>query len=343
VAEYKHWDYYVSLINAPEERYSWDQGVKMILEALKPLGEKYVNDIRIGLDPKNGWVDAYAHRAKTSGAYSSNTYGVHPYMLFNFDSEKGLTSDDISTIAHEVGHSMHSYYSEKKQAYPNKDYATFNAEVASTVNETIMSIKQLDDARAAYKKAESTEATAKTKDAKDKAKQAKESARLTLVYLLNKSLDDIRQTFYRQTKFATWEWEAHKMGEKGEPLTKESLSKLYYDLLMEFHGPACDYGDMAGISWMMIPHFYRGYYVYAYATSYAASVALANDIIAEYKGDGSKKGARDRYLAFLASGSSKHPVELLKDAGVDMTTPAPIESLIKYAQSLVDELNKLTK
>ncbi|MBC8204517.1 oligoendopeptidase F [bacterium] len=328
VDHYRHWDYYVSISEGDEARYTWEEGVMMVADALKPLGKQFIHDITHGLNPNNGWVDIYANKNKRGGAYSSGCYGVHPFMLYNFDYEKGLSLEDVSTVAHEVGHSMHSYYSEKEQAIPNKDYAIFNAEVASTVNEAIMSAKLLEEARKEYKKAK---------------KNDKEKARQKLIHILESNIDAIRQTFYRQTMFATWEWEAHKMGERSEPLTKESLSDLYYGLLKEFHGPAAEYEDLSAVSWARIPHFYRGFYVYTYATSYAASVAIARDIMAEYKGDKKKKGCTEKYLKYLASGSSKHPVELLKNAGVDMATPAPVESLIAYFSEMVDELDMLTK
>jgi oligoendopeptidase F len=328
VDHYRHWDYYVNLVPGDESRYTWDQGVAMIEDALKPMGKEYLSDLAHGLDTKNGWVDVYASQGKRGGAYSSSTYGIHPYMLFNFDYKKGLTLDDVSTMAHEVGHSMHTWYSEKAQPFPTRDYVIFNAEVASTTNETLMAMKLLDDARKAYKKA----------SGKDK-----EAAKQRLIYLLEQNINSGRDTYYRQVMFATWEWEAHKMGERGEPLTAESFDKLYGDLLKEWHGPAAEYEDLSSVSWATIPHFYRAYYVYSYATSYAAAVALAKDIRAEAAGDPKKKGAHERYINYLKSGSSKHPVELLKDAGVDMTTPAPIEAFVSYFSSLVDELDALTK
>ena len=328
VDHYRPWDYYVSFSEGEETRYNWDQSLKMVQDALKPLGAQYISDITTALTPKNGWVDAYASKGKRGGAYSSSTYGIHPYMLYNFDYKKGLTLDDVSTIAHEVGHSMHTMYSEKNQPFPNKDYVIFNAEVASTTNETLLAMKLLDEARKAYKSAKGP---------------AKEAARKHLVFLLEQNVNSGRDTFYRQVMFATWEWEAHQMAEKGEPLTAESFDKLYSDLLKEWHGPAAEYGELSGVSWATIPHFYRGYYVYTYATSYAAAVALAQNIRAEYMGDSKMNGATAKYLAYLKSGSSKHPVELLKDAGVDMTTPAPILAFIKYWSGLVDELDALTK
>lgn len=329
VDHYRHWDYYVSLIPADETRYTWEQAVAMITEALKPLGKKYLQDITTALTPESGWVDPFATKDKRGGAYSSSCYGVHPYMLYNFDYDKGLILEDVSTVAHEVGHAMHTYYSEKTQPYANKDYAIFNAEVASTTNEAIFATKMLNEARSAYKKA-------KKPEDKEKAKQH-------LIYLLESSLNSARDTFYRQTMFAAWEWEANKMGEANQPLTTESLSDLYYNTLTEFHGPAMEYEKLSAISWARIPHFYRGYYVYTYATSYAAAIALASDITAEANGDKSKKGAAQRYITYLQSGSSKHPVELLKDAGVDMTTPAPIEAFVAYFSKMVAELDALTK
>jgi len=344
---YRHWDYYVSLVDfKEEERYTWEEGVDIVLESLKPLGEKYVSDVKHALTAENGWVDPFAHRAKAGGAYSGGCVTVHGFMLYNFDYDKGLTYGDVSTVCHEVGHSLHSVYSEKKQHLANKDYAIFNAEVASTTNEAIMSMTHLDMARKGFEKVKKDKKYFDEKyinDARyDDKREAYTKAKNKLMYLLESNLDNIRQTFYRQTLFATWEWEAHKMAEVGQPITKESLSELYGGLLNEFHGPVAEYEELSSMSWARIPHFYYNYYVYSYATSYAAAVALAKDIVAEYKGDKSKKGATQRYLDFLASGSSKHPVELLKDAGVDMSTPAPIQSLIDQFAEWVDELDELT-
>jgi oligoendopeptidase F len=324
----RHWDYYAGIVDLPEDRYTWEQGVAMVVDALKPLGTKYTTDITTGLNPGSGWVDIYTNRNKRGGAYSGGCYGVHPFMLYNFDYDKGLSLEDVSTVAHEVGHSMHSYYSERTQAFPNKDYAIFNAEVASTTNEAIMQAKMLDDARKAYKSAKG---------------EAKKVARQKLMGLLENIISGSRDTFYRQTMFATWEWEVNKMGENSQPITDDGLSELYLNLLKEFQGPAYEYTDLSGKEWMYIPHFYRSYYVYSYATSYAAAIALASDIMAEAKGDKAKKGAAERYLKYLGSGSSKHPVELLKDAGVDMATPAPVEAFVKWFGSMVDELDALSK
>ena len=348
VDHYRHWDYYVSIVEMKEEeRYTWEEGVNIVLDALKPMGDQYLADITYALNPENGWVDPYAHAAKRGGAYSGGCYSVHGFMLYNFDLKKGLTYNDVSTVCHEVGHSMHSLYSEKNQAFPNKDYAIFNAEVASTCNEAIMSMTHLDKARKEYKEVEKNK---KYFDAKymgnakyDAQREDYTKKKNKLMYLLESNIDNVRQTYYRQTLFATWEWEAHKMAEEGKPLTKESLSAVYGDLLKEFHGPAAEYEELSSMSWARIPHFYYGYYVYSYATSYAASLVLAKDIVAEYKGDKSKKGSRDKFIAFLSSGSSKHPVELLADAGVDMNTPAPFKALIAQVSTWVEELDALTQ
>ena len=329
VDHYRHWDYYVSLVQeGDEQRYTWEQGVEMVADALHPLGTQYVKDVQMALDPKNGWSDVYASQGKRGGAYSSSAYGVHPYMLYNFDYEKGMTLDDVSTVAHEVGHSMHTYYSEKNQPFPLRDYAIFNAEVASTTNETLFAMKALDEARTAYAKAEGAD---------------KEQAKQRLIYLLEQNINGVRDTYYRQVMFATWEWEAHKLGEESKPMTRESFNEIYSNLLKEWHGEAAEYEAVSGNTWCQVPHFYRGYYVYAYATSYAAAVALARDIRAEDSGDPAHKGATEKMMNYLKSGSAKHPVQLLADAGVDMTTSAPVESLIAYFTDLVNELDALTQ
>jgi oligoendopeptidase F len=328
VDHYRHWDYYANMLSGPETRYPWDEGVKLVFEGLKPLGPKYIEDITRALSPGSGWVDPFTSKGKKGGAYSGGCYGVHPFMLFNFDIDKGLTLNDVSTVAHEVGHSMHTYYSEKTQPYANYGYAIFNAEVASTTNETLMRNKFIEDARKEYKSAKG---------------EAKEKARLKLMSLLEGSLSGARDTFFRQVMFADFELAVNRMGENGEPITKDGLDTLYYNDLQLYQGPALEYEPLSSVEWSRISHFYRGYYVYAYATSYAAAIALANDLQAEANGDKAKKGARDRYMTYLGSGSSKHPVELLKDAGVDMTTPAPILSFITYYSKMVDELDALSK
>jgi oligoendopeptidase F len=301
--------------------------VDIVADALKPLGEQYVADIRKGLSPASGWVDPFYSKGKRGGAYSGSSYKIHPFMLYNFDVDKGLNGEDVSTVAHEVGHSMHTFYSEQKQAYPNYAYATFNAEVASTTNETLLATKLLNEARTAYTKA--------------KKGDAKQAAKINLMSLLEDNLSRARDTFYRQTMFADFELAVNRMGENSQPITKESLDTLYYADLQLYQGPALEYEPLSSVEWERIPHFYRVYYVYTYATSYAAAVALAQNILTEDKAG--KHAARDRYLEYLHSGSSKHPVELLQDAGVDMMTPAPVEAFVKWFGGLVDELDMLSK
>jgi oligoendopeptidase F len=325
---YRHWDYYASFIKGPEKRYTWEQGVTMVADALQPLGSKYLGDLTTGLNPGSGWVDPFYSKGKRGGAYSSGCYGVHPFMLYNFDYEKGLSMEDVSTVAHEVGHALHTFYSEKSQPYPDYRYVIFNAEVASTTNETMFAGKMIEQARTEYKNARGA---------------AKEQARLDLMALLENQISRARDTFYRQTMFADFEHQINLMGENSQPITKESLDTLYLDLLKTYQGPALEYEPLSSVEWERIPHFYRNHYVFSYATSFAAAVALASDITAEAKGDRSKRGARDRYLTYLASGSSKHPVELLKDAGVDMSTPAPVVAFTQWFGAMVDELDALSR
>jgi oligoendopeptidase F len=327
VDHYRHWDYYAGLFKEPEKRYTWEEGVAIVVDALRPLGEQYVKDIAFGLNPGSGWVDPFYSKGKRGGAYSGSSYMIHPFMLYNFDVDKGLNREDVSTVAHEVGHSMHTYYSEREQPYVNYGYAIFNAEVASTTNEALLNAKLLREAREAYKKA-------KKGPAKDAAKQ-------NLMSLLEANLSGARDTFYRQTMFADFELAVNRMGENSQPITKESLDTLYLGLLNTYQGPALEYEPLSSVEWERIPHFYRGYYVYTYATSYAAAMAIAEKIQTEERLG--KHDARDRYLNYLASGSSKHPVELLQDAGVDMSTPAPIEACTRWFSGLVDELDALSK
>jgi oligoendopeptidase F len=327
VDHYRHWDYYAGLFKEPEKRYSWEEGVAMVVDALKPLGETYTKDIAHGLNPGSGWVDPFYSKGKRGGAYSGSSYMIHPFMLYNFDVDKGLNREDVSTVAHEVGHSMHTYYSERTQPYVNYGYQIFNAEVASTTNEALLATKLLREARAAYQMA--------------KKGPDKEIAKQNLMSLIEANLSGARDTFFRQTMFADFELQVNRMGENSQPITKDALDTLYFGLLNTYQGPALEYESLSSVEWERIPHFYRGYYVYTYATSYAAAIALAQGILADEKAG--RHQARDRYLTYLASGSSKHPVELLQDAGVDMMTPAPIEAFVKWFSDLVKELDALSK
>jgi oligoendopeptidase F len=259
----------------------------------------------------SGWVDWFPSPGKRSGAYSTGAYGVHPYQLQNFT---GLW-DEVSTLAHESGHSMHTYLSYEQQPYVTADYATFVAEVASTLNENLLLYQVLG----------------RTKD------------KATRLFLLGSHLETLRGTLFRQTLFAEFELAIHERAERGEVLSGENLTALYLDLVRRYYGHdqgVCTVDDLYGTEWSYIHHFFYNFYVYQYATSIVASTSLASDIRAEYA---AKKGTarRDAYLNMLASGSSKEPIQLLKDAGVDMTTSGPFRAAMAEMNSVMDEMEKL--
>lgn len=326
---YHAWDNSIPLSGASLKRYSWDEASALILNAMEPLGPEYHTILQTALEPVNGWLDPYAAPGKSTVPYSAACYGVHPFMLFNFDYEAGLSLDDVLTVAHESGHSLHSILSERYQPIATWEYTTFNAEVAAMTPEWLLMMSLLDEARADYKNAVSSD---------------KKHARLQLLALLELSINKARFLFYHQALLAAWELEAHRMGEAGAPLTPEALNELYGKLLREWYGSALEVDEFSTNSWSITPHFfwsYLEYTAYAYPTSYAAAVKLALDIRAEAAGSASCHGAASRFLEYLKSGGSKQPVELLTLAGVDMTTAAPIEAFIAYFADLVDELDVL--
>jgi len=299
-------DLYAPIVKEVDLKYTPEEAMKLVLESIAPLGEQYVADLKTGFD--NRWVDFLPSTGKKSGAYSTGVYGVHPYQLQNFT---GLY-EEVSTLAHESGHSMHTFLSDKNQPYPTHDYKTFIAEVASTLNENFLLHYML-------------------KNNKDKAVQ---------MFLLASRLDSLRTTLFRQTLFAEFEMKIHELAEQGEPLTGEKLTALYLNLLKEYYGDAagvCKIDDLYGIEWAYIPHFYYNFYVYQYATSIMASTQIAADIRAEAPAT----KARDAYLKMLSSGSSKYPIDLLKEAGVDMTTSAPFNAAMKEMNNIMDEMEKL--
>ena len=301
-------DLYAPLIKKEELRYTPEESRKMVLEAAAPLGPQYAEDLKTSFE--NRWVDFMPSTGKKSGAYSTGVYGVHPYQLQNFTG----TYDEVSTVAHESGHSMHSLLSSRHQPYITHDYKIFVAEVASTLNENLLFRYMME----------------KTKD---------KAARL---YLLGTKLDGLRTTLFRQTLFAEFELLAHEMAEKGEPLTGEKLTSVYLGLLKTYYGHdkgVCKIDDLYGIEWAYIPHFYYNFYVYQYATSITASALIADDIMAEKASGGTAK--RDAYLKMLSSGSSKEPIDLLKEVGADMTTSAPFKAAIKEMNGIMDEMEKL--
>jgi len=309
VQQLRYEDLYTPVIKSVDLHYTPEQAMDIVLDAVKPLGQSYVDTLSHGFH--SGWIDWMPTTGKASGAYSNGAYGVHPYQLQNFT---GMY-DEIGTLAHESGHSMHTYLANSHQPYVTHDYATFVAEVASTLNENLLFHRMLDH----------------TTD------------KNTRLFLLGSYLDNLRGTLFRQTMFAEFELAIHQKAEKGEALTGENLSKLYLDIVRKYYGHAkgvCLVDSLYGVEWAYIPHFYYNFYVYQYSTSIVASTALAGGIRAE-RAAGGGTAKRDAYLHMLESGSSKYPVDLLKGAGVDMTTSAPFQAAIKEMNSVMDEMEKL--
>jgi oligoendopeptidase F len=298
-------DIYAPLVANVDLKFPIERGKALTLEALKPLGDDYLATVRTGFESR--WMDVFPQPGKRSGAYSNGSvYDVHPFVLLNYNDDY----EGVSTLAHEFGHAMHSYLANKAQPYPTADYPIFVAEVASTFNEALLLQKML--------------AEAKTDDER--------------LFLLGSSLESMRGTFFRQAMFAEFELTIHETVEKDEALTGEKLSKIYLELLRRYHGD--DKGivkidEAYGVEWAYIPHFYFNFYVYQYATSLAASALLARDVI-----DG-KPGARDHYLDLLRAGGSRHPYDMLKEAGVDLASPAPYRALEERMNWAMDEMEKI--
>ena len=305
LSELHYYDLYAPLVASVDTKYPVDAAERNILEALAPLGPEYAAGAKRAFTER--WIDLYPTEGKTSGAYSNGAaYDVHPYMLLNYNGKY----DDMSTLAHELGHTMQSYFSNKNQPYPLSSYPIFVAEVASTFNEALLIDSTLK----------------KIKD---------DAARLSL---LGNYLEGIKGTVFRQTQFAEFELRMHQMVEKGQPLTGDALSKLYGEIVKKYYGHdqgVCIVDDYIANEWAYIPHFYNSFYVFQYATSFTASSALSEKVLS---GD---PGATERYLRFIAAGKSKYPIELLKDAGVDMTTDEPLELTVKKMNRVMDEMEKL--
>jgi oligoendopeptidase F len=296
-------DIYGSAVNAVEKTFTWDEARTLVTESLKPLGKEYGEIIKKAFDDR--WIDIYPNKDKATGAYSSSVYGIHPYVKLNYDGLYG----DVSTIAHELGHSMHSYFADKTQPYPNAQYPIFLAEIASTFNETLLLRYMLSH----------------------------ETDDLFKLYLIDSYLDQVRGTIYRQTLFAEFELAAHRRVEQGKTLTPDWLDKTYLDLTRFYYGQ--DKGvlrvdDYIENEWSGIPHFYRDYYVFQYSTGMIASMALAAKALASTEGV-------DRYLELLKAGGSDYPLALLKKAGVDMMTPEPAREAFKTIENLVMEEEKI--
>ncbi len=305
VPELHYYDLYAPLVSSVNLEYTPEEAQAHVLEAVAPLGPEYATVVKRAFAER--WIDLLPAEGKASGAYSEGgAYDVHPYMLINYNGKYG----DVSTIAHEMGHTMQSYFSNKTQPYPLAGYPIFVAEVASTFNENLLIDNMLD--------------TIKDPD-----------TRLTL---LGSYLENIKGTVFRQAQFAEFELRMHEMSQKGEAITGDALSKLYLDITKRYYGQ--DKGvtvvdDYVANEWSYVPHFYRDFYVYQYATSFTASLALAEKVRA---GD---PEARRRYLTFLSAGGSKYPIDLLKDAGVDMTTDEPLDLTVKAMNRVMDEMDAI--
>lgn len=295
------YDVYTPIVAVQNQTYEFEQAKQMVLEALKPMGEDYLSHAREGLE--NRWIDIYPNKGKKGGAYSWGCYDSQPFILLNYT--KNL--DSVFTLIHEMGHSIHSYYSITAQDYAYSDYKIFVAEVASTCNECLLMHDLLE----------------KTTD--------KEQRK----YLLNHYLDSFKGTLFRQTMFAEFEKTAHDYCAQGKPLTAEALSQMYLELNQKYFGPDMEKDEEIAYEWMRIPHFYTPFYVYQYATGYSAAVALSAKILKE------GKPAVDAYMSFLKGGESKDPIDLLKMAGVDMTTEKPVADALALFGELVAELEAL--
>ncbi len=301
VDELKMYDIYVPLVKLPKKEIAYAEALKMMQEGLAPLGKEYLAQVDRGT--KDGWIDVYENQGKTSGAYSFGAYDSKPYILLNYTD----TLKDVFTIVHEMGHSMHSYYTRKTQPFAYGDHSIFTAEVASTVNESLLMHHLLDS---------------------EKDPEMRK-------YLINYYIEEFRTTLFRQTMFAEFEMLTHKEIENGGVLTAEWLCDVYDELNKQYFGPALSEDEYIKYEWARIPHFYNAFYVYQYATGYSAATAISAKILAE------GEPARKAYIEFLKSGSSDYPVELLKLAGVDMSSPEPIRMAMESFKELVDELEKL--
>jgi oligoendopeptidase F len=295
------YDLYVPIVPEVEYKVSYDQARETVTRALAPLGEEYVRVLGEAFTQR--WIDVYENEGKRSGAYSWGTYGVHPFVLLNYQENM----NNMFTVAHELGHSMHSYFTWRTQPFVYGDYTIFVAEVASTLNEALLTHYLLET----------------TQDPKLR------------LYIINHHLETFRGTLFRQTLFAEFEREIHARAEGGEALTPELLSGIYKRLNETYYGPTATVDDLIAIEWARIPHFYSSFYVYQYATGISASAALAARILAE------GQPAVERYLRFLSSGSSDYSINLLREAGVDMSTPEPVQQALDTFGHYVEEMERL--
>lgn len=295
------YDTYVEIINKIDKKYSFDEAKEIVIDALSVLGDKYVKNLKKAFDEK--WIDIYHSKGKRSGAYSSGNFDVNPYVLLNFEG----TLNDVSTLAHELGHSMHTYLSCKNNPYQYSSYEIFVAEVASTVNELLLANYMLKNS--------------KNKDEK--------------LAIINHILDLYKATLYRQTMFAEFEKETHKLREKGEVLTSELLSNTYYNLVKKYFGPNVLCDDLIRYEWARIPHFYYNFYVYKYATGISAASYIVDGIL------NNKEGALENYINFLKTGGSMYPLDELKIAGVNLNSESVILSAIKTFEKYLKEFKDI--
>lgn len=295
------YDTYVEIINKIDKKYSFDEAKEIVIDALSVLGDKYVKNLKKAFDEK--WIDIYHSKGKRSGAYSSGNFDVNPYVLLNFEG----TLNDVSTLAHELGHSMHTYLSCKNNPYQYSSYEIFVAEVASTVNELLLANYMLKNS--------------KNKDEK--------------LAIINHILDLYKATLYRQTMFAEFEKETHKLREKGEVLTSELLSNTYYNLVKKYFGPNVLCDDLIRYEWARIPHFYYNFYVYKYATGISAASYIVDGIL------NNKEDALENYINFLKTGGSMYPLDELKIAGVNLNSKSVILSAIKTFEKYLKEFKDI--
>jgi oligoendopeptidase F len=300
--ELRHYDLHVPIVSAAKKKTSWYEAVDLVCNALSPLGDEYCSTLRGGFLGR--WADRYENKGKRSGAFSAGSFSGEPYILMNYKDE---SIRDVFTLAHEGGHSMHSFYSAKENPFWHYNYTIFEAEVASTFNEELLFHYLVKNTV--------------NKELK--------------LYLVNKHADELLATLYRQTMFAEFEKITHELEENGEPLTVELLRARYRELLEKYFGPEMVFEKTSDLEGLRIPHFYNAFYVYKYATGVSAAIALANRVLS-----GGEKERQD-YFTFLKSGGSRFPIDSLKVAGVDMSRPDPVNSACDVFNRLVDELSAM--
>ena len=295
------YDLYTPLVKEVNFPFPYEEGLKLVCTALKPLGSEYAQILDKGLT--SGWIDVYENKGKQTGAYSWGNYGTHPFVLLNYNNRY----DDVSTLAHEMGHAIHSYYSQENQPYATSSYTIFCAEVASTTNEILLLHHMLN--------------TTTDKNIK--------------LYLINQYLEQVRATVYRQTMFAEFEKMIYEISEEGETLTADILDTLWHDLNVAYYGSDIVVDKELDIEWARIPHFYSEFYVYQYVTGYSAATTLADKILKE------GQPAQEKYINFLKSGGSDYSLNILEQAGVDMSSPKPIEITLNNFSTMLDQMEKL--